>query len=137
MGKRMRREKSSTGTRSPVRSTHRVVCASAQARNRELRCPRLEAPAVQAATQYTERCRLPGRIRGRTKLAENLRRSSIRYALFGVAPRVAKRCWIRVGLTLSGLRVIAVFNPFVQASSTRARTIIHFASDNNLITSAI
>ena len=39
MGKRMRREKSSTGTRSPVRSTHRVVCASAQARNRELRVP--------------------------------------------------------------------------------------------------
>lgn len=47
--------------------------------------PRLEAPAVQAATQYTEPCRLPGRIRGRTKLPENLRRSSIRYALFGVA----------------------------------------------------
>lgn len=56
-----------------------ALASAQQPRNRQLPCPRLEAPAVQAATQYTEPCRLlPGRIRGRTNLPENLRRSSIR-----------------------------------------------------------
>lgn len=66
------------------RLSSRLVCVGTGTQPRTT-CPRLEAPAVQAATQYTEPCRLPGRIRGRTKLPENLRRSSIRYALFGVA----------------------------------------------------
>lgn len=67
-------------SRAPPPRAHRVCePRSGHATNATTR-PRLEAPAVQAATQCTEPCRLPGRTRGRTKLPENLRRSSIRYA---------------------------------------------------------